>query len=159
MIKKGSKKLLQIGEIAGKAGTSTRTVRYYLEEGFIQATGRSPGGFYLFEPEVAETVFFIRKLKEAGLALKEIKKIYRARHDGETGNEAYPKVLQHLEEQRAAVEQKIADYTRLKNEIEDAVKLVRKCEGCFIKPSRQNCEACSVVKSAKKIPLPVRAIL
>lgn len=153
------KKLFQIGEIAQNAGTSVRTVRYYLEEGFIRAAGRSPGGFYLFTPEVAQTVFYIQKLKDAGMALKDIKQIYRARLDGQTGNEAYQEVLKHLEAQKAIVEQKIADYQRLENEIHEAIDLVRKCEGCSVQPSRKNCEACAVVKSAEKIPWPVKAIL
>ncbi|MDZ7831990.1 MAG: MerR family transcriptional regulator [Desulfobacterales bacterium] len=158
MNKKDSKKLLQIGEIAKKARTSVRTVRYYLEEGFIEAADRSRGGFYLFEPEAAETVFFVQKLKDAGLALKDIKKIYRARRDGKTGDKAYPEVLKHLETQKTLVEQKIADYQRLKTEIEEAIKLMRQCDGCRIKPCRQNCEACTVVTSRKKLPLPLKAI-
>ncbi|MBS3755316.1 MAG: MerR family DNA-binding protein [Desulfobacterales bacterium] len=136
-----------------------RTVRYYLEENLIQAEDRSPGGFYLFTPEVAQTVFYIRKLKDAGLALKDIKKIYHARHNGKTGDEAYQEVLKHLEAQKALVEQKIADYQLLESEIKEAIDLVRKCDGCRVKPSRQNCENCPVVKSASKIPWPVQAIL
>ena len=158
MTQTARQKLCQIGEIAGKAGTSVRTVRYYLEEGFIRASGRSPGGFYLFEPEVAETVFYIQKLKAAGLPLKDIKKIYQARRDGQTGNTAYPVVLAHLEKQRAIVEQKIADYQRLKVEIEASIDLVKQCDGCHVKPTRKNCEACKVVTSQKKLPLPLKAI-
>lgn len=159
MNKNNSKKLVQIGEIAKEARTSVRTVRYYLEEGFIEAADRSRGGFYLFEPEAAETVFFIQKLKDSGLALKDIKKIYQARLNGETGDKAYPVVLQHLEAQKALVEQKLADYQRLKSEIDEAIELVQQCSGCTVKPCRENCENCSVVKSAKKIPWPVKAIL
>jgi len=151
-------KLLQIGEIAGRAGTSVRTVRYYLEEGFIEAVDRSPGGFYLFAPEAADTVFFIRKLNDVGLSLKDIKAIFTARREGETGDEAYPAVLAHLESQKTAVEQKIADYQRLKTEIEAAVDLVRQCKGCRVKPTRANCETCPVVTSRKKVPLPFLAI-
>ena len=158
MTPKTRKNLFQIGEIAQKAGTSVRTVRYYMEEGFIQATTRSPGGFYLFAPEVAETVFFIQKLKDAGLPLKDIKAIYQARRDGETGDTAYPIVLRHLERQKELVAQKIADYQRLKIEIEASIDLVKQCDGCHIKPSRQNCEACKVVTSQKKLPLPLKAI-
>lgn len=158
MNKNTSKKLVQIGEIAKKARTSVRTVRYYLEEGFIEAADRSPGGFYLFKPEAAETVFFVQKLKDAGLALKDIKKIYQARRDGETGDKAYPEVLKLLETQKSLMEQKIVDYQRLKNEIEESIELVRQCDGCRIKPCRQNCETCEVVTSRKKLPLPLKAI-
>ena len=156
---KAPKKLFQIGEIAKKAGVSVRTVRYYMEEGFIEAADRSPGGFYLFPPEAAETVFFVQQLKDAGLSLKDIKAIYEARQHGETGDAAYPRVLAHLEAQKERVARKIADYERLKAEIEDAMELVRECEGCPLTPNRENCKACPVVTSRKKLPLPFQAIL
>ncbi len=152
-------KLLQIGEIAKKAGTSVRTVRFYMEQGFIAAADRSPGGFYLFAPEAADTVFYVQKLKDAGLALKDIKSVYRARRNGESGDEAYPEVLAHLERQKAVIEKKIADYRKLQAELEDAIDLVGRCEGCRLQPTRENCKNCSVVTSRKKIPLPFQAIL
>jgi MerR family Zn(II)-responsive transcriptional regulator of zntA len=153
------KRFFQIGEIAEKAGTSARTVRYYMESGFIEPEGRTPGGFYLFSAEAADTVFFVKKLNEAGLHLKAVQAMYRARQSGETGDAAYPNVLAHLEAQKALVSQKIADYRRLEREIEDAMDLVRECDGCQRKPCRENCETCPVVASREKIPLPFQAIL
>jgi MerR family Zn(II)-responsive transcriptional regulator of zntA len=158
MNQNASKRFLQIGELAQKAGTSVRTVRYYMEQGFIEAADKTPGGFYLFEPAAADTVFFVQKLKDAGLSLKEIKNIYLARRDGESGDRAYPEVLKHLEAQKSLLEQKIADYQRLKNEIEEAIDIVQDCHGCPLKPTRQNCAACSVVTSRKRLPLPLKAI-
>lgn len=154
-----SQHFLQIGEIAAKSNTSVRTVRYYLEEGFIRAAARSPGGFYLFTPETADTVFYIQKLKAAGMALKDIKAIYHARQGGQSGGEASLKVLEHLEAQKAVVEQKIADYRQLKTEIDAAIKIVSQCRGCEIAPTSENCRKCPVVTRKKKLPLPVRAIL
>ncbi len=159
MLNRHENKLLQIGEIARKAGVTVRTVRYYLEEGFIEAAGRSPGGFYLFTPDAADTVFFVQKLKDAGLALKDIKSIYLARRNGRTGHEASREVMKHLERQKAAIEQKIADYQALKAEMEDAIDLVAQCEGCSLEPSRNNCVTCSKITCRKKIPLAVKAIL
>ncbi len=153
------KQMLQIGEVAEKAGTTIRTVRYYMDEGFIEAADRSPGGFYLFEPEAAETVFYIQKLKDAGLALKDIKAVYRARHDSETGHEGHSKVIDQLEAQKALLEKKISDYRFLKSEIEAAIDIAARCEGCMKAPTRENCESCRVVRSSRKIPLPTRAIL
>lgn len=155
---KKHQKLLQIGEIAEIAGTSVRTVRYYMEERFIEAAERSPGGFYLFTPETADTVFYIQKLKNAGLALKDIKSIYLARRTGQSGEEASAKVLAHLEAQKAAVAQKLADYERLKSEIDAAIHIASQCRGCEVNPSRENCEVCRVVRRLDRIPLPLRAI-
>ncbi|MFO8112920.1 MAG: MerR family transcriptional regulator [Desulfosalsimonadaceae bacterium] len=150
---------MQIGEIAEKAGTSVRTVRYYMEEGFIEAADRSPGGFYLFTPETAETVFYIQKLKNAGLALKDIKSIYEARRNGQTGEDASSMVIGHLERQKALVTKKIADYQRLHTEIEAAIEIASRCRGCSIQPTWENCKDCKVLKGMKKFPLPLQAIL
>ncbi len=151
-------KLLQIGEIAELAGTTVRTVRYYMEERFIEAAERSPGGFYLFTPETADTVFYIQKLKNAGLALKDIKAVYLARHTGQSGEEASARVVALLESQKTVVAQKLADYDRLKSEIDAAIQIASQCRGCEVKPSRENCEACRVVRRLDKMPLPLRAI-
>lgn len=149
---------MQIGEIAEKAGTSVRTVRYYMEEGFIEAADRSPGGFYLFTPETAETVFYVQKLKNAGLALKDIKSIYEARRTGQTGEEASSLVIEYLEKQKVLVAQKIADYQRLNTEIEAAIEIASKCRGCSTRPTRKNCKDCKVLNGMKKFPLPLQAI-
>jgi len=121
--------------------------------------GAARGGFYLFTPGAADTVFWVQKLKDAGLALKDIKSIYLARRSGLTGHEASREVLRQLEQQKAIVEQKIADYQALNIEMEDAIDMVAQCEGCGRKPTRNNCAACSKITSRKKIPLPVKAIL
>lgn len=158
MISSTHTNLLQIGEIASKAGTSVRTVRYYMEEGFIAPAARSPGGFYLFSSETADTVFYIQKLKNAGLALKDIKAMYRARHSGQPGDEASARVLGHLEAQRALIDQKIADYRHLKAEIEAALEIAGRCRGCSVVPSQENCGDCRVVRRLERLPLPLRAI-
>ncbi|MFP4035285.1 MAG: MerR family transcriptional regulator, partial [Desulfovermiculus sp.] len=74
--------------MAGRSGVAVRTVRYYLEKGVIQADERSPGGFYFFTQNAVDAVFSIQKLQTAGLGLKDIEKIYRARAQGSTWDQA-----------------------------------------------------------------------
>ena len=154
-----SKQLLQIGDVADRAGVTVRTVRYYLEKGFIQASDRSPGGFYLFSPEAADTVFYIQKLKSAGLALTEIEKIYQARAQGPTGDQASMLVVEYLRQERDLLDQKIRDYHKLKSEIQEAINLAEKCHGCSLRPSRETCLKCTVIAERDKLPLPIQAIL
>ena len=151
--------LLQIGDVAKKARVTPRTVRYYLERGFIQANERSSGGFYLFTPDAADTVFYIQKLKDAGFALKDIEKIYCARNQVETGEEASLQVVEHLQREKQAVEQKIRDYQNLKSELEEAIELASQCRGCSFSPTRENCLSCEVFSGKQKLPLPIQAIL
>ena len=110
------RQLLQIGEIAHQAGTTTRTVRYYLEEDLIASAKRSPGGFYLFESRTVDTVLFIQKLKSLGMSLNEIKSLYQIRREKPTGNEAYPLVLKRLQDRLCDVNKKIEEYEELRKE-------------------------------------------
>ncbi len=153
------KQLLKIGEVARQAGTTVRTVRFYLEEGLIEHIDRSDGGFYLFEPEVVDKVKFIRKLKELGMSLKEIKSLYDIRKQQKTGDEAYKLVLEKLKKQHQLAQRKAEEYMQLKKEIEDAMKLVNECAGCRKKPNRKNCTACEVLKEWDVLPSPFGAIL
>lgn len=154
-----TKNLLQIGEVAKRAGTTLRTVRYYLELGFIEAAERSPGGFYLFESSEVDKVRFIQQMKELGLPLKDIKALYMIRKEKRRGHDAYPLVLERLVKHRAAVEKKINEYSKLKRELDEAIILVNECDGCEKKPTRENCLACRIVQKRSSIPLPFGAIL
>ena len=156
---KAKRQLLQIGEIAGQAKTTLRTVRYYLGEGLIESAGRSPGGFYLFEPHTVDTVRFIQKLKSLGLSLNDIKVLYQIRREKRTGNEAYPLVLKRLQERLSDVNKKIREHEELRQELEEAIGLIQQCHGCRMKPNRENCLACEIVKKRRRIPLPFGALL
>ena len=62
-------------------------------------------------------------MKDVEFALKDIERIYQARNQGETGEEASSQVVGHLQREKQAVEQKIRDYQNLKSEIEEAIEL------------------------------------
>lgn len=151
--------LLQVGELARQAGTTIRTVRYYLEQGFIEASERSPGGFYLFDSNAVDKVRFVQRLKELGLPLKEIKALYKIRKEKKRGDDAYPLVLERLVKHRTLVERKISEYSELRKELDEAIVLVSECEGCEKRPTRENCAACEVLKKRSTIPVPFGAIM
>ena len=64
---------LRIGEVAGRAGVSVDTVRYYEKLKLLPRAGRSHGGFRLFTEDTIDRVQFIRQAKEIGLSLNDIK--------------------------------------------------------------------------------------
>lgn len=150
---------LQIGEVARRAETTTRTVRYYMEEGFFDWIERSPGGFYLFDPAVVETIRYVKKLQDLGLPLQEIRALFQIRKEEKTGNAAYKRVSEKLEQHLALTEKKISEYRKLKKELQEAIRLVNQCAGCRKKPTRENCQACEVIKNQGVLPSPVGAIL
>ena len=64
--------LLRIGELATRAGVSTRTVDYYTQLGLLQTAERTGGGFRLYDPTAVGTISTIKQLEEHGLSLQTI---------------------------------------------------------------------------------------
>ncbi|HLQ31109.1 MAG TPA: MerR family transcriptional regulator [Chloroflexota bacterium] len=65
---------LQIGEAAGRAGLTQRTLRYYEELGLLKPASRMEGGFRLYSPEDMERIDYIKNLRDVlGFSLAEIK--------------------------------------------------------------------------------------
>jgi len=69
-----AEQLLRIGEVAAKAGVSTRTVDFYTTIGLLTPAGRTSGNFRLYDPATVERIGTIRQLEAHGVPLEEIAK-------------------------------------------------------------------------------------
>jgi DNA-binding transcriptional MerR regulator len=58
---------MRIGELAEATGVSTRSLRYYEEQGLIRSS-RTPGGWRDFDGSMVERVVMIQHLLAAGLS-------------------------------------------------------------------------------------------
>lgn len=69
--------LVSIGELARSTGLAVRTIRFYCDEGILDAR-RSVGGHRLFDAEPAvERVLLIKRLRALGLGLGSITEVLR----------------------------------------------------------------------------------
>lgn len=66
--------LLSVGRLADATGVSTRSIRYYEEQGLIESQ-RTDSGHRRFDPEAVERVKLIQRLFSAGLSSKEIRPV------------------------------------------------------------------------------------
>lgn len=64
--------LLQIGELAARAGVSPRTVDFYTGLGLLSPVRRSGGNFRLYEPGDVQRIAAIRRLEAQGIRLEDI---------------------------------------------------------------------------------------
>ncbi len=64
---------LTIGLLAKESGVRTDTIRYYEQLGIISPEARSNAGYRLYGTESVRTVKFIRRAKDLGFTLAEIK--------------------------------------------------------------------------------------
>lgn len=70
--------MLQIGEVAQRAGLSLRTVRYYEEMGLLTPEDRTEGGFRLYTEEHVERLLLIKQMKPLGFKVQEIGEVLHA---------------------------------------------------------------------------------
>ena len=72
---------LSIGQIAQRAEISVETVRFYERQGLVEKPPRKESGYRQYPPEVVSRLRFIKKAKEVGFSLKEIKELLSLRLD------------------------------------------------------------------------------
>lgn len=65
--------LMQIGELAEATGLSLRTIRHYDDEGLLNPSARSVGGFRLYSREDLERLMVIRRMKPLGFSIDEMR--------------------------------------------------------------------------------------
>jgi DNA-binding transcriptional MerR regulator len=67
--------LLTIGRLARRTGISTRTLRFWSNEGIIPAAGRTAGGYRLYDAACVARVELIRTLRELGFGLDDVRRV------------------------------------------------------------------------------------
>jgi DNA-binding transcriptional MerR regulator len=75
---------MRIGELAGIAGTGTKTIRFYEQSGLLPDPGRTGSGYRDYPPETADRLVFIRDAQGAGLTLAEIGQVLAIRDGGQS---------------------------------------------------------------------------
>jgi DNA-binding transcriptional MerR regulator len=76
--------LWKIGEVAGRAGVSVDTVRYYERRGLVTATQRAPSGYRYYRPDAVDRILLTRRLQALGMTLDEVSQAWQA-HDTTPG--------------------------------------------------------------------------
>ncbi len=66
---------MTIGKVARRAGVGVETVRYYEREGLIAEPPRRASGYRQYTSDAVDRLCFIRRAKELGFSLKEIKEL------------------------------------------------------------------------------------
>lgn len=75
---------MRIGELAAKTGVSTKTIRFYEDEGVLPEPGRLDNGYRVYDQPSVERLRFIRDAQSAGLTLSEIATVLDLRDRGES---------------------------------------------------------------------------
>ena len=114
---------LTIGRVAKKSGVGIETIRFYEREGLIPPPGRSDSGYRLYRPEDAVRLRFIRRAKELGFTLKEIRELLDLRHRPGTSK---AEIRARSEAKINDIEERIAALSRMRDAL---ARLVESCDG------------------------------
>lgn len=64
-----------VAEAARRVGVPARTVRFWAEAGIVRPTGRSAGGYRLFDDGAVARLELVRTLRELGIGLEEVRRV------------------------------------------------------------------------------------
>lgn len=99
-----------IGEVARRVGIGVETVRFYEREGLVASPPRSASGYRLFPDEAVDRLRFVRRAKELGFTLDEIRSLLDLRvRPGAACDDVREIAVARL----ADVEARIADLRRI----------------------------------------------
>ena len=112
-----------IGALSEQTGCNIETIRYYEREGLLPDPPRTEGGHRVYDQEHLKRLRFIRRSRELGFTLEEVRGLLRM-VDGEHYTCAQVKslTLDHLEDVRG----KLADLKKLEKVLK---QLADRCTG------------------------------
>lgn len=105
---------LSIGELATATGIKVVTIRYYEQKGILAAPARNAGNYRIYSQEHARALHFIRRSRDLGFALEEIRQMLRlSSENAPSCAEICAIAAHHLED----IENKVKDLKRLAAEL------------------------------------------
>ena len=113
---------MTIGKVAKEAGIGVETVRFYEREGLI-AQPRRTTGYRQYDQDIVKRLCFIRRAKELGFTLGEIKELLDLRLNPRS---RCANVKDQAEKKIENIQQKIRTLQRMKRAL---VKLTEACNG------------------------------
>jgi MerR family mercuric resistance operon transcriptional regulator len=114
---------MTIGKVARAAGVGVETIRYYERRGLIEEPPRRESGYREYPQKTVSRLHFIKRAKELGFTLREIKELLalRLEPDATCGD-----IRQRAEVKIADIEARIETLERMKGAL---VKLTQACSG------------------------------
>ena len=111
-----------IGKLSERSGVNFETIRYYEKIGLLPPPPRSAGGHRLYSEAHLKRLNFIRRSRELGFTLGEVRNLLALVDGGYTCGEVQSAALAHL----ANIRHKIADLRRMERTLSTTAA---RCEG------------------------------
>jgi DNA-binding transcriptional MerR regulator len=112
-------RMLRIGELAERSGVSVRALRYYEEQGLLDAD-RTPAGQRVYPESAVERVRFFQQLYAAGLTSRNIAGLLPCIDTGHTDAEQ----RRMLHQQRNRIQGKLDELNAALGRLDDILAIV-----------------------------------
>ncbi|GAA1817827.1 MerR family transcriptional regulator [Actinomadura chokoriensis] len=126
---------MRIGELAARAGVSTRTLRYYEQQGLLPAR-RASNGYRQYEESDLRLVSEIRSLLAAGFTLDDARPFVDCLRAGHADGASCPESVAVYRRKLAEIDAEIRTLIRLRADVAD--QLARACPGCALSTEATN---------------------
>jgi DNA-binding transcriptional MerR regulator len=137
---------LTIGAVAKQTGLSSKTIRFYEDEGLVPPPRRSESGYRLYSEADVMRLGFIRRVRLLGLDLPAVKSLL-AKVTSQTCAEFGDELTSVLAAQRHEVEQRLAELSQLRDDIESLEAHVQHCcDGCDPAMMARDCGFCELIQ-------------
>jgi MerR family mercuric resistance operon transcriptional regulator len=113
---------LAIGELSTQTGVNIETVRYYERIGLIPSPKRTAGGRRVFTPDDAQRLSFVRRARELGFSIDDIRSLLAVAKGSRGCRDAYALAVRHRDSVRAS----IRDLRRLEKTLTRTAELCSK---------------------------------
>lgn len=142
-----SRSRFTIGALAQQAGVAVDTIRYYEREGLLPKPQRRASGYREYAEGDVKRILFIRRAKDLGFSLDEIRELLTLETDREHGVEG---IKQRAKNRLEELNQRIRQLVEVRDEL---AELVEACPGCG-EP-----ECCPILTSIHGEKVPVEEIV
>jgi MerR family mercuric resistance operon transcriptional regulator len=115
--------MITIGEFSKQTGCHIETIRYYERMGLLSKPPRTEGGHRLYDHNAIKRLVFIRRTRELGFSLDEIRTLLRL-VDGRRYTCQQVKIL--MEQHLGEIKQKIVDLKKLQTTL---AAISARCQG------------------------------
>lgn len=123
-------KTLTIGKIAMLASVGVETIRFYERQRLLEPPPRSASGYRQYPDTTVQRLRFIRRAKELGFSLKEIKELLELQGDPQT---TCADIRQRAQRKLADINERISDLEKMRGALDVLVA------GCLTDATSAEC--------------------
>jgi DNA-binding transcriptional MerR regulator len=129
-----------IGDLAARAGISTRAIRYYEELGILRPT-RTEGGYRLYSERDLDLLVMVLRFKDLGMTLEEIQGLVALR-SGHPNRDALLGLRDALLARKREFEERIEKFKQAIEQMDSVMQRLSRCRTCGAPSERESCERC-----------------